>query len=70
MHLPSSYLILLADAETPDDKLFAATIALHALDAKQQGAKYGPRGLCDQQKSSTISFTSLQHFQNLVPVIW
>lgn len=57
---------------TPDDKLFAATIALHALDAKQQGAtsKYRPRGLYDQQKSSTISFTSLQHFQNLVPVIW
>ncbi|KAG1882542.1 uncharacterized protein F5891DRAFT_615673 [Suillus fuscotomentosus] len=43
--------ILLADAETPDDQLFAATISLQALDAKQRGAKYGPRGPYDQQKA-------------------
>ncbi|KAG1890695.1 uncharacterized protein F5891DRAFT_107025 [Suillus fuscotomentosus] len=55
--------ILLADAETPDDQLFAATISLQALDAKQRGAKYGPRGPYDQQKAEQF-FEHLLHISS------
>ncbi|KAG2095149.1 uncharacterized protein F5147DRAFT_404996 [Suillus discolor] len=56
-------IILLTDAETPDDQLFAATIALQALDAKQRGAKYGPRGPYDQQKAERF-FDHLLHISS------
>ncbi|KAG1853303.1 hypothetical protein C8R48DRAFT_675953 [Suillus tomentosus] len=56
-------IILLADTETTDDQLFAATTALQTLDAKQRGAKYGPRGSYDQQEAEQ-SFDHLLHISS------
>jgi hypothetical protein len=62
-------LAIASDSETSDDQLFAATIALHALDAKRQDAKYGPRGSYVQQKAEQF-FDHLLHISARIFKTW